>query len=142
MDAKMWYITHPDATYKSTAEKYGLSENVLMRTDAREQWREERRKWVEKRQKKTLEKTADRAAEKAAAENDADIDEAYAILRLELRNARAIAEEADGDSQRHRQNTQTTMDILQALIARQAEQTGQREQTEVVLRGDLAKWGS
>lgn len=61
--AKNYYLTHGDATYKSVAKRYDLSERTLRDRACREKWRDQRKEYQKKYEKKVVEMSQKKTAE-------------------------------------------------------------------------------
>ncbi len=61
--AKNYYLTHGDATYKSVAKRYDLSERTLRDRACREKWRDQRKEYQKKYEKKVVEMSQEKTAE-------------------------------------------------------------------------------
>lgn len=61
---KNYYITHPKATYRSLADRYGVSLRQISRVAANEKWPALRQQSVDRVSAKALEAAEDRAVER------------------------------------------------------------------------------
>ena len=97
--AKRWYITHAPASYKKTAEKFGLSQHSLREVSCREKWYDQRKEYRLKSDKKALEKTIEKEAE-AEANNLTEFLDTSAEALKKIRESLAETERSDREGLR------------------------------------------
>ena len=96
------YVTSQDVTYRELAERFGTTENYIMKKGNKGKWSEKRKKHFEKILEKTCNKIADKAATRLARLSDRLLDKIEQAVE-ELH----IHEEVNGFGDLIYQNTET-----------------------------------